>query len=94
MFRKKHAPPMHTNKPRHAHAPHVHIHNIMYGHVDTCTHCGRKGHLAKFYFDKIHDSNLANKFVWLGKELTSMEPKKYGYQRPLLFYLMQVWALT
>ena len=25
--------------------------------------CGRKGHLAKFCYDKIHDVNLATKFV-------------------------------
>ena len=26
--------------------------------------------------------------VGLGKELTPMDPKEYGYQRPHLFYLM------
>jgi len=63
MFRKKQIPPIHAHKPRHTHAPHVHTHNTMYAHVYTCTHCGRKGHLTKFCYDRVHDVNLANKFV-------------------------------
>ena len=43
LFRKKQVPPMHANRPRHTHAPHVHTHNTLYAHVYTCTHCGRKG---------------------------------------------------
>ena len=78
MFHKKQVPSMHAHKSWHTHAPHVHTHHTMYAHVYTCTHCGRKGHLAKFYYDRIHDSNLANKFVGLGKELTPMDPKKCG----------------
>ena len=30
----------------------------------------------------------------LGKVLTPMDPIEYGYQKPLLFYLMQVLALA
>ena len=30
----------------------------------------------------------------LGKKLIPMDPKEYGYQRPPLLYLMQVWALA
>ena len=48
IFRKKQVPNMHAHKPRHTHAPHVHTHNTLYAHVYTCTHCGRKGHVAKF----------------------------------------------
>ena len=67
MFQKKQVPPMHAHKPRHTHAPHIPTHNTMYAHVYTCTHCGRKGHLTKFCYDKLHDSNLATKFVWVRK---------------------------
>jgi len=63
MFCKKQAPHLHAHKLRHTHASHVHTHNMMYAHVYTCTHCGRKGHLAKFCYDKVHNVNLANKFV-------------------------------
>ena len=74
MFRKKQVPSMHVHKPRHTHAPHVHTHN-MYAHVYTCTHCGRKGHLTKFCYDRIHDVNLANKFVWVKKEANPHGPQ-------------------
>ena len=65
MFRKKYAPHMHARKIRHAYAHHAHTHDFMYAHVYTCTHCGRMGHLAKFCYDRIHNSNFANKFVWV-----------------------------
>ena len=58
---------MHAHKSRHTHASHVYTHNTMYVHVYTCTHYGRKGHLAKFCYDKIHDVNLATKFIWVRK---------------------------
>ena len=47
LFRKKQVPSFHAHPPRHTHAPHGHHHHL-YAHVYTCTHCGRKGHLAKF----------------------------------------------
>ena len=68
MFHKKHAAPhMHAHKSRHTHASHAHTHDTMYAHVYTCAHCGRKGHLVKFYYDRIHDSNFTNKFIWARK---------------------------
>ena len=95
MFHKKHAPPMHAHKSRLTRASHVHTHNTMYAHVYTCTHCGRTGHLVKFCYDRINVSNFANKFLFgLGKVLTPLDPKRYGYQKLPLLYLMQVWALT
>ena len=45
-------------------------------HVYTCTHCGRKGHLVKFCYDRIHDSNFANKYVWVRKRANPNGPKK------------------
>ena len=87
MFRKKQVPPMHAHKPRHTHASHVHSHNTLYAHVYTCTHCGRKGHLAKFCYDKINDSNLANKFVWVRKGANPHRPKRVWVPNttPILF---------
>ena len=61
MFRKKHAPHIHAHKSRHIHASHVHTHDTLHANVYTCTHCGRKSHLAKFCYDRLHDVNLANK---------------------------------
>ena len=88
MFRKRHAPHIHAHKSRHTHAHHAHTHGTMYAHVYTCTHCGRKGHFAKFCFDGLMIQILQIDLFGLGKELTPMDPKEYGYQKSLLFYLM------
>ena len=66
---------MHAHHTRHTHAPHGHTHH-MYAHVYTCIHCGRKGHLAKFCFDRLHDVNLANKFVWVREGTNPHGPNK------------------
>jgi len=66
---------MHAHPPRHTHAPHG-DHHTMYAHVYTCTHCGRKDHLAKFCYDRIHDVNLANKFVWVREGTNPHGPNK------------------
>ena len=64
LVRKKQVPTfMHAHPSRHTHTPHGHHHT--YAHVYTCTHCGRKGHLAKFCYDRLHTSNLANNFIWV-----------------------------
>ena len=55
MFQTKQVPSMHAHHTRHTHASHGHHHPTMYAHVYTCTHCGRKGHLARFCYDRIHD---------------------------------------
>ena len=88
MFHKKHAPHIHAHHTRHTHASHVYSHDTMYAHVYTCTHCECKGHLAKFCYDRIHNSNFANKFVWVRKSTTPMDPIRYGYQNSPLLYLM------
>ena len=79
---------MHAHKTRHTHASHIHTHDTMYAHVYTCTRCGRTGYLAKFYYDRINDSNFANKFVWVRKGANLHGPKKVGYQNSPLLYLM------
>ena len=86
-FHKKHAPPMHAHKPRHTHASHVHTHDTMYAHVYTCTHCGRKSHLAKFCFDRINDSKFSNRFVWVRKGANPYGPNRVWVRKftPILF---------
>ena len=42
----------------------------------TLTYCGRKGHFAKFCYDRINDSNFANKFVSVRKGANLGGPKK------------------
>ena len=46
-----------------------------------------EGHLTKFYFDKIHDSNFANKFVWVRKGANPNGPKRVWVPKttPILF---------
>ena len=65
MFRKKQVSHIHAHKPRHTHAFHVHTHDTLYTSLYTCTNCERKGHHAKFCYDRIYYSNFANKFVWV-----------------------------
>ena len=88
MFRKKHAPHMYAHHTWHTHAHHAHTHDSKYAHVYTCTYYGRKGHLAKFCYDRVHNVNFANKFVWVRKGANPIDPIEYGYQNSLLFYLM------
>ena len=78
---------MHAHKSRHTHAHHVHTHNTMYAHVYICTHYGRKGHLAKFYYDRIHDENLATKFVSVRKGTNPHGPKRVWVPKttPIVF---------
>ena len=51
------------------------------------THCGRKRHLTKFYYDGIHDSNFTNKFVWVRKGANPHGPNKVWVPKftPILF---------
>ena len=88
LVRKKQVPSLHAHPPRHTHASHGHYHHTLYAHVYTCTHCGRKGHLARFCYDRIYDENLATNFIWVRKDTNPRGPKRNGYQRPPLMYLM------
>ena len=65
MFRKKHAPHMHAHPSRHTHAHHVHAHATIYARVYTCTHCDHKGHLIKFYYNRLNATYFACKNVWV-----------------------------
>ena len=78
---------MHAHKLRHTHTSHVHTHDTMYAHMYTCTHCGRMGHLAKFCYDRLNESNFANKFVWVRKGTNPYGPNKVSVPKvtPILF---------
>ena len=67
---------MHAHHRRHTHAHHAHTHDAMYAHMYTCTHCEHKGHLAKFCYDRIHNSNFVNNFIWVRKGVNSHKPNK------------------
>ena len=61
LFQKKQVPHVHAHShhafayvAQHDHTP-THKHTKVY----TCTHCGRKGHLAKFYYDRLYHFNFA-----------------------------------
>ena len=66
LFSKKQTPHVHAHHSHHAFAyvaRHDHTHTHKHPKVYKCIHCGRKGHLAKFCFDKMHHVNFANKNV-------------------------------
>ena len=63
MFRKKHVPHVHAHTPWYTHAHHDHTHAPMYVREYKCTHCGRKGHLANFFFDRLNSLNFAHKNI-------------------------------
>ena len=78
MFSKKQTPHVHAH---HSHAyahfaRHNHTHTHMHLRVYKCTHCGRKGHLAKFCYDKINALNFANKNVWVPYKTNPQGPKR------------------
>ena len=65
MFHKKHILHMHAHPTRYTpHVHHDHTHSHMYVRMYTCAHYGRKGYLAKFYFDRQYSLNFANNNVW------------------------------
>ena len=75
MFRKKQISHAHAHTSWHTHAHHAHP-THMYARVYKYIHCGRKGHLAKFYFDRINHLNFANKNVWVSIISNHNGPKK------------------
>ena len=85
-----------AHQSRHTHASHIHTHNTMYAHVYICTHCGCKGHLAKFCYDRIHNINFANKFVWVRKGANPDGPKKVWVPKstPIVFDVSVGFHLT
>ena len=48
----------------------------MHSRVYKCTHCNRKDHLVKFYFDKINHVNFINKNVWVPYDANPRGPKR------------------
>ena len=78
MFRKKHTPHMHARPLQHTYTHHAHTNDSVYAHVYTCTHCGRKGHLAKFCYDRIIIQILQISLSGLGKVLTPWTQESVG----------------
>ena len=80
LFQKKQVPHVHAHHPQHAYAHfarHDHTHSHVHSRVYKCTHCGRKGHLAKFCYDKINTLNFANKKnVWVPLDANPRGPKR------------------
>ena len=78
---------MHAHKLRHTHVSHVHTHDTMYAHVYTCTHCERKGHVAKFCYDRVHNVKFTNKFVWARKGAKSHRSNRVWVPKvtPIIF---------
>ena len=92
LFQKKQAPHVHAHHPRHTYAHfahHDHTHSHMHTRVYKCTHYDRKGHLAKFCFDKInHILILLIKMLGFQIMLTLVDPKENGYQNPHFLCMM------
>ena len=79
LFQKKQVPHVHAHHPQHAYAHfarHDHTHSHVHSRVYKCTHCGRKGHLAKFCYDRINSLNFANKNVWVPYNANPQGPKR------------------
>ena len=53
----------------------MHTYSSMYARVYTCTYCGRKGHLARFHFDRLNSSNFANENIWVPNVINPYGPK-------------------
>ena len=70
---------MHAHNPWHTYAHyahHDHTHSRMHARVYKCTHCGRKGHLAKFCFNKVNSINFANNNIWVPYDANLRGPKR------------------
>ena len=55
---------------------HDHTDSHMHPRVYKYAHCGRKGHLAKFCYDKINRINFINKNVWVPNNANPRGPKR------------------
>jgi len=85
LFSKKQTPHIHA---QHHHtfayvARHDHTHTHKHPKMYKCTHCDRKGHLAKFCYDKLHHINFANnKNFWVPYSTNPKGPKKKWVPKP------------
>ena len=72
----------HIHTPHKSHVHHAH-HAFKYGRFYKCTYCGRKGHLAKFCYDRI---NGTNNHVWV-RSINPHGPKKIWVPKstPIVF---------
>ena len=82
---------MHAHDPRHTYAHyahHDHTHSHVHARVYKCTHCGRKGHLIRFCYDRVNSLNFVNKNICVPYNANPLDPKENGYQNFHLLYLM------
>ena len=85
MFSKKQTPHIHAHHnhafayvAQHDHTP-THKHTKVY----KCTHCGRKGHLAKYCYDRLDHFNFAkHKNFWVPYKTNPKGPKKIWVPKP------------
>jgi len=59
----------------------------VHARVYKCTHCNRKGHLARFCYDRVNSLNFANKNIWVPYDANPRRPKKKWVPKfsPLVF---------
>ena len=59
----------------------------MHAKVYKCTHYGRKGHLAKFCYDRVNSINFASNNVWVPYNANPRGPKRKWVRKslPLVF---------
>ena len=88
MFRKIHAPHIHAHQIRHTHTHHAHTHDSQYIMYTLVHIVDVMVILQNFVMIGLTIQILQIKLFGLGKVLTPMDPRRYGYQNPLLFYLM------
>ena len=88
-FCKKQVSHVHAQTLQYTYAHHAHTHTThMHARVYECTHCDHKGHLEKFYFDRINSLKLANNNVWVPFVCKPREPNKRIWAQkfsPLVF---------
>jgi len=79
LFQKKQVPHTHAHS-HHAHAydaHHAHTPTHKYAKVYICTHCGRKGHLRKFCYERLNVLIFdKNKNAWVPYKTNPIGPKK------------------
>ena len=79
---------MYAHLIRYTYALYAHTHTTyMHARVYKCTHCDRKVHLARFYFDRINSINFVNKNAWIPYDANPRGPKKIYVSKfsPLVF---------
>ena len=85
LFSKKQTPHVHAH-PHHAYVEHhAHTHTHKHTKVYTCTHCGRKGHLRKFCYERLNVLIFdKNKNAWVPYKTNPRTQENMGTKTPTL----------